>query len=214
VAVVGALAAASAFAVGLVVLRLLLSGGVHYGGLAWNLVLAWVPLVFSLLAYDRHRRGRRGLQIALPLAVWLAFLPNAPYLVTDFVHLRSVQDMPIWFDVALLSTFAWTGLVLGFVSVYLVHQVVREAAGATAGWLCAVGSLVVSGLGVYLGRYLRWNSWDLVVQPGSVLSDVAAQLASPRLVGMTLMMGAFLTVAYATLYAVLHAALDERAGRH
>lgn len=209
-AVLAVLAAASLFAVGLFGLRFALSGSVHYANLVWNLVLAWAPLLFALLAYDRHRRGARGLGLALPLALWLAFLPNAPYLVTDFMLLRVVHDMPVWFDVTLLASFAWTGLLLGFVSLYLVQELARRAAGRLFGWLCALGALGLSGLGVYLGRDLRWNSWDLLVQPGAVLGDVVAGLDSPRLVGMSLVTAAFLTVAYAMLYTMLHAALAER----
>ena len=89
----------------------------------------WVPFVLALLAYDRHRRGSRGLALWLPLALWLVFLPNAPYLVTDFMLLRDIRDMPVWFDVALLTSFAWTGLLLGFASVYLVQDLARRAAG-------------------------------------------------------------------------------------
>ena len=209
-AALGVLAAASAFAVGLVGLRFVLSGGVQYANLVWNLVLAWVPLVLALVAYDRYRRGSRGLGLAVPLTLWLSFLPNAPYLVTDFMLLRSIHDMPLWFDVALLTSFAWVGLLLGFVSVYLVQDVARRALGVTAGWICALGSLAVCGVGIYLGRYLRWNSWDLLVQPGGVLGDVVERLASPRLVGMSLVMAAFLSVAYVMLYAVIDAAVAER----
>ena len=127
----GVLVAASAFAVGLVALRYGLSGSGQYLGLCWNLVLAWVPLAFALLAYDRdRRRGRGGFALFAPLLLWLAFLPNAPYLVTDFVHLRDETTMPVWFDVALLSSFAWIGLLLGFVSVYLAQGVVRRHAQA------------------------------------------------------------------------------------
>jgi uncharacterized membrane protein len=74
----------------------------------------------------------------------------------------------------------------------------------------ALGALALSGVGIYLGRELRWNSWDLAVQPGSVLGDLADQLTTARLVGMSLLMAAFLTVAYAMLYTVLAAALEER----
>ena len=206
----GVLALASAFSIALVVLRFALSGGVHYANLAWNLLLAWVPFALALLAYDRHRRGSRGLALLLPLALWLAFLPNAPYLVTDFVLLREVRDMPAWFDVALLTSFAWTGLLLGFVSVYLVQEIARRAAGARAGWFVALGAFGACGIGIYLGRYLRWNSWDLLVQPAGVLGDVVARLESPRLIGMSLLMAALLTVAYSMLYAVIQAAVDNR----
>lgn len=209
-AALGVLAAASAFAVSLVLLRFLLSGNVNYANLVWNLLLAWVPLALALLVYDRHRRGAGGLSLALPLALWLLFLPNAPYLVTDFMLLRDIQDMPVWFDVALLTTFGWTGLMLGFVSVYLVQTVARRLAGRAAGWISAIGALAISGVGIYLGRYLRWNSWDLLVQPAAVLGDAAGRLGSPQLIGMSLVMSAFLIVAYTMLYVVLDVALDSR----
>jgi uncharacterized membrane protein len=204
---------ASAFGVSLVAFRFVWSGQAGYGNLVWNLVLAWVPFLLALLVYDRVRRGATTLAVVVPAALWLAFLPNAPYLVTDFALLREVDGMPVWFDVALLTTFAWTGLLLGFVSVYLVQAAVGRLYGAGAGWLAAVGALGLSGLGVYLGRYLRLNSWDLLVQPGSVAGEVLDRLSSPRMVGMSLVMGAFLTVAYAMLYTALTAAIDEAAKR-
>ena len=205
---VALLVVASAFSVSLVTLRFVLSGAPRYENLVWNLVLAWVPFVLALIAYDRHRRGSRGLALWLPLALWLAFLPNAPYLVTDFMLLRDIRDMPVWFDVALLTSFAWTGLLLGFASVYLVQDLARRAVGAVGAWICVVGAFGACGIGIYLGRVLRWNSWDLLVQPSGVLGDVAARLQSPRLVGMSLLMSAFLTVAYAMLYAFVRAAED------
>jgi len=209
-AALGALLAASAFGVALVVLRFAWTGDLHYRNLVWNLVLAWVPLVLALVLYDRVRRGRAGPgALALGLA-WLAFLPNAPYLVTDFGLLRQIADMPVWFDVALLTTFAWTGLLLGFASVYLVQRSVQRLAGAVAGWCVAVGALALSGVGIYLGRELRWNSWDLLVQPGSVLRESLEQLSTARMVGMTLVMATFLTLAYGMLYTAFAAAVEER----
>jgi len=204
------LAAASVFAVSLVFLRFVLSGNLHYANLVWNLVLAWVPLALALVVYDRVRRGVGGPLLVVPLALWFVFLPNAPYLVTDFILLRDIQDMPIWFDVTLLTTFAWTGLMLGFVSLYLVQEVAKRLAGAFAGWLVVVGALAASSVGIYLGRYLRWNSWDLLLQPATVLRDTAARLESPQLIGMSLVTTAFLMVAYAMLYVVLQVALETR----
>ena len=210
VAALGVLAAASLFAVGLVVLRFVLSGNGHYANLVWNLVLAWVPLALALVVYDRVRREVAGPLLVVPLALWLLFLPNAPYLVTDFILLRDIQDMPIWFDVTLLTTFAWTGLMLGFVSLYLIQGVAKRTAGAVAGWIVALGALTASGVGIYLGRYLRWNSWDLLVQPAAVMRDALARLESPQLIGMSLVTTAFLMVAYTMLYVVLQVALETR----
>ena len=209
-AALGVLAGMSAFAVGLVFLRFALSGGTHYSNLLWNIVLAWVPLLLALFIYDRHRRGASAVALAAPALVWLVFLPNAPYLVTEFKLLRLIEDMPVWFDVVLLVTFAWTGLMLGFVSVYLVQAVAQRLAGPVAGWTCAVGALAASGVGIYLGRYLRWNTWDLLVQPVAVLRDATSRIDSPQLIGMSLVMAAFLTIAYTMLYVVLDAALDAR----
>ncbi|MFN2468015.1 MAG: DUF1361 domain-containing protein [Gaiellaceae bacterium] len=207
----GLLAAASAFAAGLVTLRFSLSGSWHYRNLLWNLALAWVPLGLALLAYDRARRGASVLGLALPLGAWLLFLPNAPYLLTEFKMLREVDGMPLWYDVTMLIAFAWTGLLLGFVSVFLVQSIARRAAGSRAGWACALGSLTASGLGIYLGRSLHWNSWDLLLQPAGVLGDIARDLDSPRLLGMSLAIGTFLTLAYLMLYTMLEAAVEERA---
>jgi uncharacterized membrane protein len=205
-----ALVGASAFAVGLVWFRHEVSGEWRYENLVWNLFLAWLPFVFALAAYDRDRRGRGLPAVLLPALLWLAFLPNAPYLVTDYMLLREIEGMPVWFDVVMLTSFAWTGLVLGFVSVYLIQSVARRRAGAVAGWACAVASLGLSGVGIYLGRVLRWNSWDLAVQPTAVLADVLERLQTPKLLGMSLAMATFLTLAYATLYSFLRVALDER----
>ena len=134
--------------------------------LVWNLILAWIPLLLSLGVYDAYRRGRSLLWLSPMLALWLLFLPNAPYIVTDFVHLSASSRAPLWFDGVELSAFAWTGMLLGFVSLYLVHAVLRFRYGAPLGWSAVLFVLALSGVGVYLGRVKRWNSWDLLTQPG------------------------------------------------
>ena len=209
-AALAALLSASALGIALLAFRYLWSGSGEYRNLLWNLVLAWVPFVLALVLYDRARRGGSRPVLLGLAALWLAFLPNAPYLVTELQFLRSIAGMPLWFDVTLLTTFAWTGLILGFASVFLVQQAVARLYGRAAGWTVAVCALALSGLGVYLGRELRWNSWDLFVQPRGIASGMLDQLATPRLVGMTLVLGAFLTVGYAVLYTALQAALAER----
>src|SRR5215213_3528851 len=209
-AALAGLVVSSMFGVSLVFLRSVWTGELHYGNLLWNLVLAWIPFLVALVLYDRSRRGSRGISLLLPALVWLAFLPNAPYLVTEFGLLRVVDGMPVWFDVAMLTTFAWSGLLLGFVSVYLVQQVVARSLGAASGWLVAAAALGLSGVGIYLGRVLRLNSWDLLLQPHGVLAELRESVTTPRMVGMSLVMGTFLLVAYGMLYTFLQAAVDER----
>jgi uncharacterized membrane protein len=203
-----ALALASAFSVAALLARWAYGEVGAYDFLPWNLFLAWIPLGAAIVIADRHERGvplRRLLPVA---AVWLLFLPNAPYLLTDFIHLGSRDDAPLWFDIVLFASFAWTGTLVGFLSLYLMQQVVRAAHGAVWGWIVVAGSLAASSFGIYLGRTLRWNSWDFVVRPGALLEDVWARLtdplAYPRGVGMTLALTALLLVLYLALYAFAH----------
>jgi uncharacterized membrane protein len=190
--------------------------GRHYGApdfrfLLWNLFLAWVPFVLALLVYDRYRRGTPLARLLPALVLWLLFLPNAPYIVTDFVHLSAARVPPLWFDGVELSAFAWTGVLLGFVSLYLVHAVVRHRFGGTIGWAGVLGVLVLVSGGVFLGRVKRWNSWDVLTQPRSLLAQLHAHLADPaslaRATGVTLAMTAALALAYLVFYALLDARL-------
>ena len=212
-AVVLALVAASALGVAMVLTRRVATGEWEYRNLVWNLFLAWIPFVVAVALYDRHRRDASAVAL-LPLAlVWVLFLPNAPYLVTDFFLLRYVDGVSVWLDIVLLATFAWTGLLLGFASLYLVHVVVARLAGAVAGWVVAFGALALSSFGIYLGRVLRWNSWDFFLQPVTLFADVWARVSDPlahrQSVALTLALASFLIVAYAGVYTFLQFAVDE-----
>src|SRR5690606_5009462 len=112
--------------------------------------------------------------------VWLVFLPNAPYLVTDFVHLRPRPGAPLWYDSALLGTAALVGLAAGGLSLRAVHGWVSERHGTPSGLVLLAASMVASGLGIYLGRFERWNTWDLVMRPDAVLSSVLALASDPH----------------------------------
>lgn len=212
-----ALALASAFCIATLVARWAYSEPGAYRFLAWNLFLAWIPLVAAVGVYDLQRRGARIVKLLPLAAVWLLFLPNAPYLLTDLIHLGSRDDAPLWFDLVLFSAFAWTGALLGFLSVYLMQVVVRRMAGAAWSWALVGASLLASGFGIYLGRSLRWNSWDFVTRPDALLSDVWARLADPlaypRSLGMTVALTALLSVLYLVLYAFAQLPAAERASR-
>jgi uncharacterized membrane protein len=209
--VLGGLALASALCVGLEGARELRYAVVDFRFLLWNLALAWVPLLLALLAYDRYRAGAPFGRLTPALGLWLLFLPNAPYIVTDFRHLSRSTPAPLWFDGLVISVFAWTGVLLGFVSLYLVHAVVQHRFGAWAGW-CGVGAvLALVSAGVYAGRFLRWNSWDLIVRPGERLAQVAPHLTDPvavaRATAATLGLTLLLALAYLTFYALIESRL-------
>jgi uncharacterized membrane protein len=196
---------ASALCLGALAARWIYSDAEAYRFLGWNLFLAWIPLLAALAVYDGRRRGASLIQLLPVAAVWLLFLPNAPYLLTDLGHLGSRDDAPLWFDIALFSSFAWTGMLLGFLSIFLMQGIVRRAAGPVWSWVLVAASLAASSFGIYLGRSLGWNSWDFFVRPGALLEDIWARLhdplSYPQGVGMTVALTAVLTMGYLTMYA-------------
>ena len=201
------LGVASALCVALVLFRERHYGELSFHFLLWNLMLAWIPFLFALVIYDRYRRGTRLVLLLPAIALWLVFLPNAPYIATDFVHLTAATRAPLWFDGVVVSAFAWTGIVLGFVSLYLMHAVARDRLGVVGGWSAALAILGLTAAGVYIGRFLQWNSWDIVVRPGQRLAQIAPNLdQAPVLahaVAMTLLLTALLTATYRPFYTLV-----------
>lgn len=203
VAVTTLLVLGSIAATAMIGYRIQLTGNTLFTPLSWNLFLAWVPFPLALLVHRAHRRGAPGALLVAGLVPWLLFLPNAPYLLTDFIHLYPRPGVPLWFDAALIGAHAGVGLLVGLVSLLLVHRVAAERWGAAIGWLVSVAALLLSTLGVYLGRVLRFNSWDVVTDPlallGVVLQRLVDPLGNPRLnlvfgLGSVGLLGCYLVV--------------------
>lgn len=197
--------ASSALAVGLLVGRHLLGPG-GYSFLVWNLFLAWLPYLAAIGAAWQAGRGRLGLALAAPsLAIWLLFLPNAPYLLTDLAHLLRM-DFVLWYDLGTLAAFAWAGGLLGVASLRIVAGLARARLGALAGWAVVLGAAALSGLGVYVGRFLRWNSWDVLLRPRALAADMLGLLgdfaAYPRIVGVSGLIACLMLLGYLTLTSV------------
>jgi len=202
------LALASVFCGALALTRVGLTGRAALLFLGWNLILAWVPLVVSVVIAARHAPGRAPTRLGTfgLGAVWLAFFPNAPYLVTDLIHLRAHGVVLHLYDAMMVFAFAMTGLCIAFLSLWLIHRLVERRAGTTAGWVFVAAIAGLSGFGVFLGRFPRWNSWDIVTRPGELFATLALHaqdpLSHPRAIGMTLMMGTLFAIAYLMLYAL------------
>jgi uncharacterized membrane protein len=165
-----------------------------------NLTLAWVPYVAALWATAvYHRAPHARVRLWLLGLGWLAFFPNAPYLITDWLYLPGWTS-ELWYSIVLLTTFSACGLLLSVVSLYLMHNLVRSAAGPVEGWCVAGVAIGLSGLGVYLGRFLRLNSWDLVTEPRRVVNEVVAQLrehgSDPSPIAFAALFAVFLGVFY------------------
>ncbi len=210
-----ALLAASALCIATVEVRGHHTGDPYYRFLVWNLFLAWVPFAFALAAYVIARRGRSW-GVAVLGVLWLLFFPNAPYLLTDFVHLSESPSAPLWYDALMLASFAWTGLVLGFASLYLMQMIWQRAVGPAVAWLGVLAALGLASFGVYLGRFLGFNSWDALVRPRGIVhvirTDLEDPFQHPRLFASLLALTASLTVAYTVLYsfAGVRLELDRR----
>ena len=197
------LAVASASCVGLLVVRRYELGSLGYPWMMWNLTLAWVPLLVAFGLIAAQRRGRPTRELVAIAGVWLLFLPNAPYVLTDFVHLGYEHRV---FDSVVIGSFGATSLALGFASVVLVQGVVTRARGVLAGWAVAAVSLGASSVGVYLGRVQRLNSWDAVTHPGRLWTIAHTALENPlahrHLLLVVAGLAVFLTLSYIGLYAL------------
>lgn len=209
-AVVASLVFASFVCLLLLLARALYAGYLSHYGLAWNLLLAWMPMMSALIVYNLSKTRRRAawLLILPCLAFWLLFFPNAPYILTDILHLRQRPGVPLWYDLILLIAFAWTGTFLGLVSLYLMQGLVQRRAGARTGWLFTFGVLAAGGFGVYLGRFPRYNSWDALLNPATLAYDVLFHirhpLANPRILVFSGLFSLCLTAMYLMLVAVIH----------
>jgi uncharacterized membrane protein len=205
-------AALTALAVALVAARHVRTGSGAYDFLAWNLFLAWLPLLFAA-ATLRLRRGRRTRAAAIPAGLlWLAFFPNAPYIVTDYVHVRIEGTDHLALDLTMLTAAAAAGMVLALGSLRIVHDVVRRRLGDAAGFAFVGAVATASAIGVYLGRVLRWNSWQLFSHPDEVARDVLARIADPQAHGRAVGGTVVFALAFLAAYLVAGAARRPRHG--
>jgi uncharacterized membrane protein len=188
----------------LLFLRFLYSGRLGFPFLFWNLFLAWLPFLLSLLFtfMSTHRRSHRIPSLICGF-LWLILLPNAPYLITDLIHLGRVGGAPIWFDLLLLLSFGLSGLLLGLASVQTMQLEISCRYGRLSGWLFAAITLSLAAFGIYIGRFLRWNSWDIILNPHHIAADLLTLTASPLLQLRLLIVTAVLATIFLVTYLIL-----------
>jgi uncharacterized membrane protein len=168
--------------------------------LNWNLFLALIPWLLTSLAILWRLQSR--IAVLFILAVWLLFFPNSLYILTDLIHLRDIHDAPVWLDLIIVLSFAWAGLCFGFVSLMDIEFFLRTRfkAGRKIVILLSVCMVYLAAFGVYLGRFLRWNSWDLLGNPAALVNDIVDPIADPlnnlRFWGFTVLMGTLLNFMY------------------
>lgn len=182
------------------------NGSDYYANLVFNLGLAWIPLAAAVLAY-LTRKNRITFYLVMPVCtlVWLIFFPNASYLLTDFQHLAFAEgNAPIWFDVILMIWFAWTGLLVGIASLYLMQKIFTDIFNPLMGWVFAISATVLSSIGVYLGRFLRWNSWDLLHDPIPIAKEMVMIMRHPISNLPTYVFTILFTLLFLFIYITIH----------
>ena len=204
-----ALTFASIVSVALVIARVIWTGQFHYAFLIWNLFLAWLPLFFALLAAEEYQTASaRSWRFFALAGAWLLFFPNAPYIFTDLIHVTNGAYPHFWADMVLILVCAFTGLVVGFVSLYLMQAVVTRILGRPASWVFILVVSGLSGFGICLGRFLRLNSWDILLQPVRLYHGLggwaAHPFASSTSLALPMLFAVFLFIAYLTLYGLTH----------
>ena len=152
----------------------------RFGFLFWNLLLAFVPLLLVVALVHNLARQRWFSWQNLGLTfLWLGFLPNSFYILSDLIHIHLTGEINILFDVVLFFSFIFNGYVFGFWSLYLVHRELLKRFSRDLAHVTVAGILLTCSFAIYLGRYLRWNSWDVFLHPFGILFDVSGRLANP-----------------------------------
>jgi uncharacterized membrane protein len=198
----------TALCVILVAFRVHVTSTVTFVFLIWNIILAIIPYVISTLLLLYHEKFANRWLLVIPFTLWLCFFPNAPYILTDLFHLKQRVGVPYWYDLALILFFAWNGLMLGYASLMDIQFILTRHFNKWVGWTISISSLILGSFGIYLGRYLRWNSWDVVSSPQQLLYDIGIRVVDPmdhpRTYGVTILFSAFLVLGYLTIFQFTH----------
>ena len=200
--------AAGLVCIALVAARVAYSDSGRHVGLIWNLFLAWIPFILSYFTHALLRR-RNWLYVFFPLTafLWLIFYPNAPYMLTDLQDLaRNPGGAPLWYDVIIVVWCSWTGMLLGVLSLYLMQDLVTRRFGRMAGWIFVFVIAGLSSFGIYIGRFVRLNSWDILQKPTETAMEILGIVIDPsmRLAAFTSLYTFFFLFIYLLLYSFSH----------
>jgi uncharacterized membrane protein len=198
------------FTLVLLAARIIRTGELYYIFFAWNLFLAIIPFVVSNQLLKQRRMNFMSIVM---LSCWLLFFPNAPYIITDIFHFKERPPIPFWYDLLLVTSAAWNGLILGIISLLQVekflHRYIRQR------WVhLVVGCcLMLCSFGIYLGRFLRFNSWDIITDPLDLFHSITYRVFNPfsnlRTWGFTFLFGGLLWLVYFTIKHLSHSNRHE-----
>ena len=180
----------------LLMIRIKLNESFYLIFLVWNLFLAVIPyaITTSLISQSKHNK----IKLALSFGIWLLFLPNAPYIVTDLLHISNSQQHLMWLDVLVIVSFAFNGLILFFLSLSDMEKLLKLNLNSKFIFPILISIFGLTAFGVYLGRFLRYNSWEILNQPEALFSDILEIIMQPNTEAwiFTLTFGSFLAISY------------------
>jgi uncharacterized membrane protein len=189
----------------LAILRVVWTDNITYIYLIWNLFLAWVPLIIADQAQRYYSKfPKRHMVLGFFFFMWLLFFPNSPYIITDLIHLDPRHNVPMWFDATLVFSFALAGLMTGFISLYFIHEVLNCFFKTMVNWTLITLVFLLTGYGIYLGRVLRWNSWDLFTKTKPLLLDITTGVFNPQALFMTFVFTFIMFFSYLILHSLIH----------
>lgn len=207
----GYLLISAVFSLNMVCFRIIFTGSFYYAFLVWNLFLAFIPVWISIRVVKMSTR--KWYNFLLPGFFWLLFLPNAPYLITDFVHLEENENIPHWFDLMLILSFAWNGLLFWLISMFHFNTLLGEKLNSNLKTALNHFIILLSAVGVYLGRYGRFNSWDAFIAPIDILEKVGQIIAHPArytgFYGMTIAVYVFLALLFGFFEKIRQTGISE-----
>lgn len=197
------LAASVLFSVLLAFAGSILNRNFIFGFLIWNLFLAFIPYVISKWMQKRLDWEENKLKFSIFFTAWLLFIPNSFYIITDLFHLNSFQHIPLWYELAMILSFAWNGLLLGILSVRHMQKMVCKNLSKNTEFLFIFPVMFLNALGVYIGRYLRFNSWDVITDPFHLIKEISNLVMHPVQFkdawGMVICFSIFMTLMFLTL---------------
>ena len=197
------LALSMAFSIALVMARIAYTGKLTFIWLIWNLFLAWLPYRISSWLQQQPSVQTNKWKFAAVSFVWLLFIPNAFYILTDLFHLGVYHNVPNWLDLTLIISFAWNGLLLGILSVRQMEKIMQPYLRGMHELLFIYPIMWLNALGVYIGRYPRFNSWDIISNPFGLAAYILQMLCHPiqhkYAWGMVACFSVFMTLVYLTI---------------
>lgn len=186
----------------LIGIRIIYTGKMNYLFLVWNLFLAWLPFIIST-GFKKMESASSNLKKIMLFLAWLIFFPNALYIITDLVHLEQKTNIAKWFDAILIFSASILGLMMAFISLLRVESfLVKHFSRNTVNRIIA-GIIFLGSFGVYIGRFLRWNSWDIISNPSGLAAEIGERFIFPLQHLRTWSITCILTILFYLLYVVV-----------